>query len=97
MVASRRILDYKARAPGRSSASATLGQRSFSLMTKLKTKRAAAKRFRFTARGKVVRQHAHHRHYLTNKPQKVKVETRKSTLVAAADVKMVKRMLPYGA
>jgi large subunit ribosomal protein L35 len=66
-------------------------------MTKLKSKRSAAKRFRFTGRGKVVRQHARHRHYLTGKPKKAKLEQRRSTLVAAADVKMVKRMLPYGA
>lgn len=65
-------------------------------MSKLKTKRSAAKRFRFTGSGKAVRSHAHHRHYLTGKPKKAKVENRKSTLVAAADVKMVKRMLPYG-
>jgi large subunit ribosomal protein L35 len=65
-------------------------------MTKLKTKRAAAKRFRFTGTGKPVRNHAHHRHYLSNKTQQAKVETRGSTLVAAADVRMVKRMLPYG-
>ncbi len=65
-------------------------------MSKLKTKRAAAKRFRFTGTGKPVRQHAHHRHYLSVKSQKAKVETRGSTLVAAADVRMVKRMLPYG-
>jgi large subunit ribosomal protein L35 len=65
-------------------------------MSKLKTKRAAAKRFRFTGTGKPVRNHAHHRHYLTNKSKQVKVGTRGSTLVAAADVRMVKRMLPYG-
>ncbi len=65
-------------------------------MSKLKTKRAAAKRFRFTGTGKPVRQHAHHRHYLSVKTQQSKVATRGSTLVADADVRMVKRMLPYG-
>jgi large subunit ribosomal protein L35 len=66
-------------------------------MTKLKTKRAAAKRFRFTGTGKPVRRHANHRHMLTKQPKKAKVEQRKSALVAPEDVKMVKRMLPYGA
>jgi large subunit ribosomal protein L35 len=66
------------------------------MKTKLKTKRSAAKRFRFTGTGKVVRNHAYHRHQLTHKPRKMKVAQRKSVLVAPADVKMVKRMLPYG-
>ena len=68
----------------------------FSSMTKLKTKRAAAKRFRFTGTGKVVRSHANHRHMLSKQPKKAKVEQRKSALVAPEDVKMVRRMLPYG-
>ena len=65
-------------------------------MTKLKTKRAAAKRFRFTGTGKVARNSAYHRHGLINRPQKAKVEQRKSAVVAPADARMVKRMLPYG-
>jgi large subunit ribosomal protein L35 len=65
-------------------------------MSKLKTKRAAAKRFRFTGTGKIVRNHAYHRHGLTGHPTQAKREQRKRTLVAPADVRMVKRMLPYG-
>ncbi len=65
-------------------------------MSKLKTKRAAAKRFRFTGSGKVMRNHAYHRHNLTGQPKKAKVEQRKSTEVSPADVKMIRRMLPYG-
>ena len=65
-------------------------------MSKLKTKRAAAKRFRFTGTGKPVRNHANHRHYLSNKPKQAKLGTRGTTLVAAADARMVRRMLPYG-
>ena len=65
-------------------------------MTKLKSKRAAAKRFRFTGTGKIVRNSAYHRHGLTDRPKKAKVEQRKRALVAAVDVKRVKRMLPYG-
>jgi len=73
-----------------------LGQRSSFRMSKLKTKRAAAKRFRFTGTGKALRNKAYHRHGLTDQPKKNKVEQRKTVLVAAADVRMVKRMLPYG-
>jgi ribosomal protein L35 len=44
----------------------------------------------------VVRSHANHRHYLTGKPKSAKMRNRRQTLVASADVNMVKRMLPYG-
>ena len=47
-------------------------------MSKLKTKRAAAKRFRFTGTGKAVRGRAYHRHGLTDQPKKNKVEQRKT-------------------
>ena len=98
VVASCGIVHYKAQAPGWRLSSAGFGESSESfLMSKLKTKRAAAKRFRFTGTGKPVRNHAHHRHYLSVKSQQQKVATRGSTLVADADVRMVKRMLPYGA
>jgi large subunit ribosomal protein L35 len=66
------------------------------MSSKLKTRRSAAKRFRFTGTGKVVRNSAYHRHNLTGRPKSAKLRQRKRTLVAAADVKMVKRMLPYG-
>lgn len=66
-------------------------------MSKLKTKRAAAKRFRFTATGKVKRSHAYHRHNFEAQPKKAKREHRKSAILAACDTPMVKRMLPYGA
>jgi large subunit ribosomal protein L35 len=65
-------------------------------MSKLKTRRSAAKRFRFTGTGKVVRNHAGHRHGLTHQPKSAKMRQRKRTLVASVDVKMIRRMLPYG-
>ena len=43
-------------------------------MSKLKTKRAAAKRFRFTGTGKAARRHAYHRHGLTDHPKKANGE-----------------------
>ena len=65
-------------------------------MSKLKTKRSAAKRFRFTGSGKVRRNCAYHRHLLSCKAKKVKVQQRHGDEVAAADTAMVRRMLPYG-
>jgi large subunit ribosomal protein L35 len=66
------------------------------MASKLKTRRSAAKRFRFTGTGKVVRNQAKHRHYLTGKPKSAKMRHRQRTVVAAADVRMVRRMLPHG-
>jgi large subunit ribosomal protein L35 len=66
------------------------------IMSKLKTKRAAAKRFRFTGTGKIKRSHAYHRHNFTDKPKQAKMRHRKSTLLSAADAGMVRKMLPYG-
>ena len=66
------------------------------MSSKLKTRRSAAKRFRFTGTGNIVRNHAGHRHNLTGQPKSAKLRQRKRGLVAAVDVRMVKRMLPYG-
>ena len=63
-------------------------------MPKLKTNRAAAKRFKLTASGKIKRKKAYHSHILTKKSRKRKRNLRKSTLVAEADSSRVKRMLP---
>ena len=63
-------------------------------MPKLKTNRGAAKRFKFTAKGKVKRGKSYHSHILTKKSRKRKRNLRKSTLVSDADSYRVKRMLP---
>jgi large subunit ribosomal protein L35 len=65
-------------------------------MSKLKTKRSAAKRFRFTGTGKALRNHANHRHQLSHKAKKLKVGQRGTVVVADADARMIRRMLPYG-
>ena len=65
-------------------------------MPKLKTHKVAAKRFRLTAKGKVKRGHSHARHILTSKTTKRKRHLDIDVMVAEADVKLVKRMLPYG-
>ena len=64
-------------------------------MPKIKTHRGAAKRFRKTANGKFVRQHAFVRHILTKKTRKRKRSLGQSEVVDAADQGRVRRMLPY--
>ena len=62
-------------------------------MPKMKTNRAAAKRFRVTASGKVKRKKAYARHILTSKPRQRKRHLRKQTLVDKTEEKRVLRML----
>jgi large subunit ribosomal protein L35 len=63
---------------------------------KLKTHRGAAKRFKLTAGGKVMRRHSYARHILTSKPSKRKRRLGKASEVSAADASAIRRMLPYG-
>ena len=65
-------------------------------MPKMKTKRAAAKRFSFTGTGKIKRRKAYRSHILTKMTTKRKRNLRGGTLVAEQDVKEVKKMMPYG-
>jgi large subunit ribosomal protein L35 len=60
---------------------------------KLKTNRAAAKRFKVTASGKIKRGHSMKRHILTKKAAGRKRKLRMSTLVSDADSANIKRML----
>jgi len=62
-------------------------------MPKLKTHRGAAKRFKRTGSGKVVRNHSGARHILTKKKQSRKRRLRKSAI--ATNVRALKLMLPY--
>jgi len=62
---------------------------------KRKTHRGAAKRFRKTATGKFRRSHAMKRHILTKKSAGRLRELDKETLVSRADLRSVRRMLPY--
>jgi large subunit ribosomal protein L35 len=65
-------------------------------MPKLKTNRAAAKRFRKTAKG-FKRYAAHRRHNLGHKDRKLKRQARSggSSLVDKTDVGRVEQLLPY--
>ena len=64
-------------------------------MPKMKTNRGAAKRFKVTANGKVKRRHSHYSHIRTKKDRNRKRHLRKPTLVSPAEVRNVRRMLPY--
>jgi large subunit ribosomal protein L35 len=63
---------------------------------KLKTHRGAAKRFKITATGKIIRRHSGMRHLLgTKKPRRMR-KLGKSAVVNPADVHNVRLALPYG-
>jgi len=64
-------------------------------MPKLKTKRAAAKRFRKRGGGGIKRSQAFLRHILTKKNTKRKRHLRGTTGVHSADTAAVRAMLPY--
>ncbi|HEY2824188.1 MAG TPA: 50S ribosomal protein L35 [Gemmatimonadales bacterium] len=62
-------------------------------MPKKKTKKAAAKRFKMTANGRIKRGHAFKRHILTKKHPDRKRRLRSGTLVANADTRNITRLL----
>lgn len=65
-------------------------------MPKMKTKSSAKKRFRITKSGKVKIKGANTRHMLMNKPTKRKRQARKTSLLCAADARIVLRcFMPY--
>lgn len=64
-------------------------------MPKMKTNRSAAKRFKVTGSGKVVRRKAYKNHILTKKTTKRKRSLRKTAPVDATNQKQVARLLPY--
>jgi large subunit ribosomal protein L35 len=62
-------------------------------MPKMKTKRAAMKRFKVTGSGKIKRGHANKRHILTKKTRKRKNHLGKPALVSSADYPRTIRLL----
>lgn len=64
-------------------------------MPKMKTNRAAAKRFKLTGTGKLKRQKAYKQHILTKKSTKKKRELRKGVMTDSTNVKNMKKVLPY--
>lgn len=65
-------------------------------MRKAKTVKAAAKRFSFTAGGKIKRRHAFKSHLLTGKRRKRKRTLRQSATVDKTEYRKISKMLPYG-
>ena len=65
-------------------------------MPKLKTNKAAAKRFKRTKNGGFKHYKAYGRHILTKKSPKRKRNLGHAVMLDSADVARVKRMLPYG-
>ncbi|MDQ2711359.1 MAG: 50S ribosomal protein L35 [Acidobacteriota bacterium] len=64
-------------------------------MPKLKTHRGAAKRFKKTGTGKIVRQHAMARHILTSKTRSRKRKLGHSVIADETDQHKLHVMLPY--
>ncbi len=64
-------------------------------MPKMKTNRGAAKRFKTTGTGKIVRNKAYASHILTKKSTKQKRNLRKSGLVDSANLKSITKLIPY--
>ena len=64
-------------------------------MPKIKTNRAAAKRFKATGTGKLKRNKAYRRHILTKKTTKNKINLRKSAMMDQTNIKNMKKILPY--
>ena len=66
-------------------------------MPKMKTTKAAAKRFKSTGTGKLKRNKAYKSHILTKKSQKRKRNLRKAAITDATNVKNMKKILPFPA
>ncbi len=64
-------------------------------MPKMKTHRGAAKRFKVTGSGKILKNHSFKSHILEKKSAKRKRNLRHAEVAAKADVDRIKRMLPY--
>ena len=64
-------------------------------MPKIKTSRAAAKRFKKTGTGKLKRNKSYKSHILTKKSTKRKRNLRHATIADETNVKNMKKILPY--
>ena len=64
-------------------------------MPKLKTNKAAKKRFKVLKSGKIKRRRGMLRHILTSKAKDRKRRLGQATLVHDADIKAIRQMLPY--
>ncbi len=65
-------------------------------MPKMKTRKAAAKRYTVTGSGKIRYKKQGLRHILTKKSTKRKRKLRKAGILSPAETDRVKKLLPYG-
>ena len=64
-------------------------------MPKLKTRKAASKRYKITGNGNFLRRHAYTGHLLMKKSNRQKRKLSQVILVNKRDTKSIKLMLPY--
>lgn len=64
-------------------------------MPKMKTHRGAAKRFKKTGTGKILRFKSHKSHLMTGKPAKRTRGLRQSAVIEKANLDTVRKLLPY--
>jgi len=64
-------------------------------MPKLKTRKAAAKRYKITGTDNFLRRHAYKGHLLMKKSKKQKRKLSQVLCVNSNDIKAIKLMLPY--
>ena len=64
-------------------------------MPKVKTNRAAAKRFKKTGTGKLMKMKAYKSHILTKKTTKRKRNLRKATVADVTNARNIKKITPY--
>ena len=64
-------------------------------MPKMKSNKAAAKRFKKTGTGELKRMKAYKSHILTKKTAKRKRNLRKAALTDSTNIKNMKKILPY--
>ena len=62
-------------------------------MPKMKTRRAAAKRFKLTGRGRIKRNKANHSHMLIRRSKSAKRKMRKAGYIVSAEKNRVRKML----
>ena len=64
-------------------------------MPKIKTRKAAAKRFQKTGQGKLTRNKAFRKHLLSHKSRKVKRNLGKKSVLFKGDAIRIKKLIPY--
>lgn len=65
-------------------------------MPKMKTKKTAAKRFKVTGTGKIVRAKGHMSHLRRRKPKSVRRQFAHAIPLDKADQRRISRLLPHG-